>query len=591
MKIVLATLNAKYIHASLALRYLRAYARKDFPDIDLCEYTIKDPPLQVAADIYEHHPDVVGFSCYIWNIEATLQIVQILRKILPHVLIVLGGPEVSYDAEEWLERNPAVDIIVRLEGEKTFHHILMEYQGEQRWERIPGIAYRHPVRGVQLNPSQGYVDLATLPSPYDDEELPALRDRIVYFECSRGCPFSCAYCLSSLEQGVRYFPLDRTLRELKRLIDAGVKTIKFVDRTFNIHRRYALAVFDFLIRHHRPGNVFQFEITADILKPDVVQFLADHAPPGLFRFEIGVQSTNEQTNALVQRKQNWEKLVQTVLNIKKTGKIAQHLDLIAGLPREDYTSFRKTFNDVFALEPEELQLGFLKMLRGTGVRQEAKEYGYIYMEQPPYEILGNDMLPYSDLLRIKRVEDVLDKYWNAHRADRTLRFLIAEEFPSPFDFFQAFGDYWKTRGWNRIGYQLSDLFCRLKEFLEDHGSPHGDVALGLMKMDYLQGFSVKPRSIWWERSLKKEETQRLLRRLAVEPLLLGEEFAALGWGEQELHKHCLLETVPFDPRSIDENTGRVGKKGEQHLLVACYGGTEGRGPRFFYGSLEKMYGR
>jgi anaerobic magnesium-protoporphyrin IX monomethyl ester cyclase len=580
MKIVLATLNAKYIHSSLALRYLRAYARRDFPDIELCEYTIKDVTLQVVADIYKRNPDVVGFSCYIWNIEETIPIIRTLRKIKPDVKIVLGGPEVSYDVKYWMERLPEVDVIVMNEGEKTFHHVLTEFQGEGRLERVPGIAFRHPEKGTVQNLPREKMNLEEIPSPYDDDDLPTLVDRIVYFECSRGCPFSCSYCLSSIETGVRYFPLERTLAELKRLIDAGVKTIKFVDRTFNIHRRYALTVFDFLIKHHK-NTVFQFEITADILKPDVVQFLAENAPPGIFRFEIGVQSTNEWTNTLVQRKQNWEKLTRTVLSIKESGKITQHLDLIAGLPEEDYQSFRKTFNDVFALEPEELQLGFLKMLRGTGVRLQADQYGYVYMDTAPYEILSNRVLSFDDVIRIKRVEDVLEKYWNAHRMDRTVRYLVTEEFPSAFDFFQEFGDYWEARGWARIGHQLVDLFKRLYEFLSSRGIGRLEVAVGLMKLDYLGAFKNKPRGIWWERSLDKRETQRIIQELSHSPSLLGDGFAQLGLTEQEIHKHCMLEVVPFDPLSLAEKQVRPQKIGESHLIVVYYGKNQEEEPLFF----------
>ncbi|MBL0386415.1 B12-binding domain-containing radical SAM protein [Tumebacillus sp. ITR2] len=582
MKIVLATLNAKYIHTSLALRYLRAYAREDFPDIDLCEYTIKDPALSVAADIHSRKPDVVGFSVYIWNIQETIPIIQMLRKTNPQIKIVLGGPEVSYDSRMWLERLPEVDCIVINEGEKTFHRVLTEMKRESetgeraRLDLVPGIVYRDVEERVQQTFPADKMKLDEIPSPFDDDDLPTLVNRVVYFECSRGCPFSCSYCLSSIETGVRYFDLDRTLSELKRLIDAGVKTVKFVDRTFNIHRRYALTVFDFLIKNHN-GTIFQFEITADILKPDVVQFLAENAPPGIFRFEIGVQSTNDITNDIVQRRQNWEKLTNTVLGVKNSGKIDQHLDLIAGLPEEDYASFRKTFNDVFELRPEELQLGFLKMLRGTGVRAEAEKYGYQYMDNAPYEILSNNVLSFDDVIRIKRVEDVLEKYWNAHRADRTMEYLVSSEFQTPFDFFQEFGDYWEERGWNRIGHQLEDLFKRLQQFLEARGTKSMDVVLGLMKLDYLKAFKNKPRAIWWERTLDKQASSRLIQTLADSPEMMGAEFAALKLTEQDIHKHCLLETIPFEPGTMDLHV---------HLLVAYYEPGQGREPLYFHAAMS-----
>ena len=298
-----------------------------------------------------------------------------------------------------------------------------------------------------------------------------LGKRVAYIETSRGCPFSCQFCLSSIEVGVRYFDREKIKEDIRYLMKNGAKTIKFVDRTFNISRSYAMDMFQFLIDEHLPGTVFQFEITADIMRPEVIEFLNKEAPPGLFRFEIGVQSTNDYTNELVKRKQNFEKLTSTVTMVKNGGKIDQHLDLIAGLPEEDYHSFRKTFNDVFALRPEELQLGFLKMLRGTGLRIQADEHQYVYMDYAPYEILRNRVLPFDDMIRIKQVEDVLEKYWNDHRMDHTIEYLVTNVFPSAFDFFQDFGAFGK-KGWSRIGHQLEDLFKRLDEFLTSHHSRH-----------------------------------------------------------------------------------------------------------------------
>lgn len=286
-----------------------------------------------------------------------------------------------------------------------------------------------------------------MPSPFRfEEDRNSLSKRVVYIETSRGCPFSCQFCLSSIEVGVRYFDREKIKDDIRYLMDNGAKTIKFVDRTFNISRSYAMEMFQFLIDEHKPGTVFQFEITADIMRPEVIQFLNDHAPAGLFRFEIGVQSTNDAVNELVKRKQNFTKLTRTVTMVKDGGKIDQHLDLIAGLPDEDYHSFKTTFNDVFALRPEELQLGFLKMLRGTGLRLSAQRYNYQFMDQSPYEILSNNVLPFSDVVRIKHVEDILEKFWNDHRMDETIEFLVQNCYETPFDFFQNFGTFWDEMG-------------------------------------------------------------------------------------------------------------------------------------------------
>jgi len=573
MKVVLSTLNAKFIHTSLALRCLKAFSGHKF-DMDIAEYTIKDPAMNITSDLFSRNPDVVGFSCYIWNIEETIVVINMLKKIKPELKIVLGGPEVSYDTDYWMERLPEVDFIVMGEGEETFDHLLTEISSTQKYHMVFGIAYRKQTeQGSQIliNPGRPKLDLNTLPSPYRfAEDLPQLANRIVYFETSRGCPFSCQFCLSSIEVGVRYFDIERTKADIIYLIDNGAKLIKFVDRTFNIKRDYALEMFQFLIENHR-GCVFQFEITADIMRPEVLDYLAEHAPPGIFRFEIGVQSTNDPTNLAVQRRQNWTKLVRTVTKVKDSQKIDQHLDLIAGLPLENYDTFRGTFNDVFALRPEELQLGFLKMLRGTGLRRDADKWGYIYMDHAPYEMLGNDLMPFADIVRIKRVEDVLEKYWNAHRMDHTLLYLVDHVFSSPFDFFQSFGDYWEEQGWQKIGHQLEDLFARLWSYLnvvEEREDIKLDlpVIVGLMKLDYFLNHRYKPRKVWWEHELSKSDWSKWMKSLAEQPDQVDERFASYDFNERELQKHISLEKVPFNmPHYLA--TGELVAEGESLLII------------------------
>jgi anaerobic magnesium-protoporphyrin IX monomethyl ester cyclase len=564
MKIVLSTLNAKFIHTSLALRYLKAFCGDDF-NIDITEYTIKDPAMNIVSDLFQRQPDVIGFSCYIWNIEETITVISMLKKINPQLIIILGGPEVSYDTDYWMERLPQVDYIVMGEGEETFHHLLKEISGDRAFYSVFGTAYRKEGR-VLINPPRPKLKLDDIPSPHRfAEDVPSLANRVVYFETSRGCPFSCQFCLSSIEVGVRYFDIDRTKNDILYLIASGAKLIKFVDRTFNIKRDYAMDIFEFLINNHQ-GCVFQFEITADIMRPEVLEYLAEHAPPGVFRFEIGVQSTNDLTNGLVKRRQNFAKLSRTVTMVKESGKIDQHLDLIAGLPEENYNSFRKTFNDVFELGPEELQLGFLKMLRGTGMRADAEKYGYMYMDNAPYEILGNDILPFSDLVRIKRVEDVLEKYWNSHRLDHTVNYLIREQFPSAFDFFQQFGDYWETQGWQKIGHQLEDLFTRLRAFLNHRGTQRMDVIEGLMKLDYFLNHKYKPRKIWWEFTLNKAAQNDYLRRLVHNPEAVSTAYAELGIGEKDIHKHVMIEVLPFRLDTYLE-TGELIADAEQLLII------------------------
>lgn len=545
MKIICTTLNAKYIHTNIAIRYLKAFAKPEF-DIDIVEFTIKDPTINIVTDLIQRKPDLIGFSCYIWNIEETIKVIKMIKKIDSSIRIVFGGPEVTYDVVDWMEQVPEVDFIVIGEGEETFKQLLQQLHNKEiNYTEVKGIAYREDGK-VRITPQSNKIDLRELPSPFRfEEDIPQLSKRVTYIETSRGCPFSCQFCLSSIEVGVRYFDREKIKDDIRYLMSNGAKTIKFVDRTFNISRSYALEMFRFLIDEHVPGTVFQFEITADIMRPEVIEFLNQEAPKGLFRFEIGVQSTNDFTNELVMRKQNFEKLTRTVTMVKEGGKIDQHLDLIAGLPEEDYFSFRKTFNDVFALRPEELQLGFLKMLRGTGLRIRADEHQYIYMDHSPYEILGNNVLSFQDIIKIKQVEDVLEKYWNDHRMDHTVEYLV-NHFPTPFDFFQEFGAYWESQGWAKIGHQLEDLFKRLQQFLQFIEFNDLETVIGLMKLDYLSKAKYKPRKPWWEPTLDKKERADMYQTILQKPSIVGENFANLHLNERELYKHTLVEKIPFD---------------------------------------------
>lgn len=545
MKVICTTLNAKYIHTNLAIRYLKAYCEPDF-NVEITEYTIKDPTLSIVTDLIQKKPEVIGFSCYIWNIEETIKVIQMIKKINPAIHIIVGGPEVSYDVEERMDHVPEFDFIVMGEGEATFKQLLLNIDNADELELVPGLALRSK-KTVKINRNLNKISLSEIPSPFRfQEDIPQLSKRVTYIETSRGCPFSCQFCLSSIEVGVRYFDREKIKEELRYLMKNGAKTIKFLDRTFNISRSYAMDIFQFLIDEHLPGTVFQFEITADIMRPEVIDFLNKTAPPGLFRFEIGVQSTNEFTNELVNRKQNFQKLKRTVTMIKEGRKIDQHLDLIAGLPEEDYDSFRKTFNDVFAFRPEELQLGFLKMLHGTGLRRNASKHQYIYMDYPPYEILGNNVLSFEDIIRIKQVEDVLEKYWNDHRMDHTIEYVVTNVFSTPFDFFQEFGTYWENQGWARIGHQLEDLFKRLDQFFKYRNTNDIEIIEDLMKYDYLKRQKYKPRKPWWEQTLTKQQRSIIYRQIIENPDIFGPVFKELNLQEKDLYKLTTLEDLHFD---------------------------------------------
>ena len=550
MNIILSTLNAKYIHTNLAIRCLKAFAMPEYNSI-IAEYTIKDPTMNIVSDLYQKNPDIVGFSLYIWNIEETIKVIRMLKKVKPDVKIIAGGPEVTYDYDYWLERVPEIDVIAIGEGERTFKHLLDVFAGKVEITAVQGIAYRQNEQ-LKITAPGPKLDLRELPSPFKfNEDISDLGKRVTYIETSRGCPFSCQFCLSSIEVGVRYFNRESIKDDIRYLMEHGAKTIKFVDRTFNISRSYAMDIFQFLIDEHKPGTVFQFEITGDIMRPEVIDFLNENAPAGLFRFEIGVQSTNDLTNELVQRRQNFEKLSRTVNMVKAGGKIEQHLDLIAGLPEEDYQSFRNTFNEVFAMRPEELQLGFLKLLRGTGLRIQAEQFGYDFIDEAPYEIFSNNVLTFDDILRIKQTEDVLEKYWNDNRLPRTVEYIVSEVFETPFDFFQQFGSYWENRGWSRIGHQLEDLFIRLHDFLMEDGSADMDIARSLLKMDYLAHHKFQPRKVWWQDDMPIEERSSIEQLLLENPALLGDSFSSLGLNARNVRKQTFITPIAVQPEDVE----------------------------------------
>lgn len=565
-RVALTTLNAKFVHSSLALRCLRS-AIEDRHDVTLKEFTIHDPIEVVVSSLYELHPDVIGFSCYIWNIEETARILPVLRKVLPSTLIVLGGPEVSYDTEYFMERLPSVDAIVIGEGEATFKELVDAHEAFATLSGIPGLCYRlEDGRLHKTVASTKVVNLDDLPSPYGEAHMHELANRIVYYEASRGCPFSCQFCLSSIESGVRAYSIRRVKDDLSRLIQAGVRQIKFVDRTFNLRKDFALEIFSFLIAN--PGQTtFHFEITGDILRDDVVDWLCEHVPAGLFRFEVGVQSTNDLTNERVSRRQNFAKLSRTVTRIKQAGRIVQHLDLIAGLPEEGYTSFEKTFNDVFALGPDELQLGFLKLLRGTGLRRVAESYGYVYMDTAPYEMLSNHWMTYDEVIRLKRLEDVLEKFYNSGRFPNIVRYIVSERFTSAFAFFQAFGDFWNRLGYARIGHQPLDLVRRLEDFLI-YAEVYDEIAQALLRADYLMREKLKPRSLWWQRM----EGRGIGRSPAINWRELSPKLSQEDLLRPDLPKRTVVDLIPR--AAWDRLSSFLGQasepRGGSEWLTICY---------------------
>ncbi|HEY8364393.1 MAG TPA: radical SAM protein, partial [Haloplasmataceae bacterium] len=507
MKTLLVGINAKYIHTNLAIRYLYTYTKDEF-DVCFMEFTIKNPVDNIISEILQLNPQLIGFSCYIWNIELIKKIIPIIKSYNKNIKILLGGPEVSYDCEYFFNTIP-IDYIIVKEGEYSFKALLNALQNNLPKNNIPQLYYRESDK-IVANNNEYTIDLNCLKSPYrlevDKKNLP---NRIQYIESSRGCPFHCSYCLASLEKQVRYFSIDFIKQELLYLMNNGAKTFKFLDRTFNIRKDYALNIFEFIIHNHKSGCIFQFEISGELLDEEIITYLNKNAPKNLIRFEIGVQSTNEHTNQLVLRKQNFAKLKHNIELIQKGGIIDLHLDLIAGLPKENYQSFIKTFNDVFSLFPHELQLGFLKMLRGTKIRKEAADYQYHYQEIAPYEVIANEDLSPFELSKIHAAEEILEKYYNSHRFDQTITYILKTYYKDNYyTFFETYGLFYEAH-FSKQDYQVHDLCLRLLEYLK-----HTEIDINniesLLIYDYLKLAKTRPK-IWYQTKLTKEERLALFK--------------------------------------------------------------------------------
>ncbi|MGI6093205.1 MAG: DUF4080 domain-containing protein [Negativicutes bacterium] len=463
MQVLLTTLNAKYIHSSLALRNLKSYCQSMGSEIDVREYTINNTLLDILADLFVRRPQIIGFACYIWNIDMTLKLADLVKKVMPDVRIILGGPEVSYDPLSILKSYNCIDYIILGEGEETFRELVKALLGKGDVYSIAGLAFRGKNGELIEGCSQVVEELDSIPFAYNDTDKDELGDKIIYYESSRGCPFSCQYCLSSVTAGVRYYSLARVFKDLQYFVDHNVRQVKFVDRTFNANKQHYLPILKFLAKQECRTN-FHFEIAADILDDEVIEFLKT-VPKGRFQFEVGIQSTNEQTLNEIRRNNNWPKIVSTVSKVLSYGNIHMHLDLIVGLPYEDMDKFRKSFNDIFKLAPDMLQIGFLKLLKGSGVRNRAQQHGYIYMDIPPYEVLSNKYMGYNEFRELKLLEDLFNHLYNSGRFRRTLPFLINEKFDGDaFVLFRSLTAYWESNGLHMKAQSVKSLFEHIKGF-------------------------------------------------------------------------------------------------------------------------------
>ena len=464
MKILLVACNAKYIHSNLAVYDLQAYASDYADHIVLKEYTINQQKDDIMRDIYLEHPDVVCVSCYIWNLSFVKELMADLIKILPGADFWAGGPEVSYDAEKFLTENSEFKGVMVGEGEETFKELAGYYveKNPQNLKDMTGICYRD---GDQIihNGWRQIMDLSSIPFIYKD--LSEFKNRIIYYESSRGCPFSCSYCLSSIDKKLRFRDTETVKKELQFFIDNKVPQVKFVDRTFNCKHDHAMAIWKYINEHDNGVTNFHFEISADLLREEELQEMSTMRP-GLIQLEIGVQSTNPDTIKAIHRTMDFEKLKGIVDRIHSFGNIHQHLDLIAGLPYEDYDSFRHSFNDVYALKPQQLQLGFLKVLKGSHMMEMCREYGIVYKTQEPYEVLSTKWLDYDHVLKLKTVENMVEVYYNSGQFQNTLEYL-EKFFPDAFSIYERLGSYYMEKGYGDVSHTRMRRYEILLEFLED----------------------------------------------------------------------------------------------------------------------------
>lgn len=493
MKILLVAVNAKYIHSNLAVYSLKANCGRYESQMKLMEYSINQYPEEILRGIYREKADVVCFSCYIWNIQIIEQAARWLKMVSPEIRIWLGGPEVSFDVRERLTDWTFIDGIMYGEGEDTFRDMAACWNGAADIESVEGVGHRHPDGRVHVHPSRDFVDMSRLNFVYTRPE--DFKNKIIYYETSRGCPFRCSYCLSSVEKKVRFRDTALVKKDLQQFIDWEIPQVKFVDRTFNCQRDHSMDILRFIKAQDKGKTNFHFEVTADLLTEEELEFMAG-LRPGLIQLEIGVQSTNPETLKEIRRNVSFEKLSEIVRRIHAGKNIHQHLDLIAGLPFENLERFKQSFDDVYGLKPEQLQLGFLKVLKGSYMREKAGDYGLVYRPEPPYEVLSTRWLSYEDLLVLKSVEEMVEVYYNSRQFENSLEWLETY-FSSAFDMYEALAGYYERKGLDAVSHSRMARYEILLDFVSEHLGEEGrEIFVQLLTYDLYLRENVKSRPEW-----------------------------------------------------------------------------------------------
>ena len=551
MKIFLTAINAKYIHSNLAVYSLRAYA-KDYQDqIVIGEYTINNRVDYILEQIYKAKPDVLCFSCYIWNLSYAEEIIEDIKKILPKVTIWAGGPEVSYDAPKFLKRHPEVDGIMCAEGEKTLTELISYYEiGKSQGKSldgINGIVYQEN-KTIHQTPLRDIMNMDDLVFPYED--LKDFEHKIIYYESSRGCPFSCSYCLSSIDKKLRFRSFSLVEKELEFFLAHKVPQVKFVDRTFNCKKSHAMAIWTYIKEHDNGITNFHFEVAADLLTEDEIA-LIQTMRSGLIQLEIGVQSTNEKTLAEIHRKTDFEEITRKVKAVQKGENVHQHLDLIAGLPYENYESFGHSFNDVYALKPEQLQLGFLKVLKGSYMAEAAEGYGCVHKAKPPYEVLGTRWLSYEEILKLKGVEEMVEVYYNSGQFQKTIR-AMEHLFETAFSMYEELADFYEKNGYNEVSHTRIRRYEILQEFLQEKEA-NLEYFKQLMIFDLYARENMKTRPQWAnDLSAYKMQILDFYKKEEENPELLTDY---QGYQARQTIKMTHIEVFTYDVINENEEKG------------------------------------
>lgn len=544
MKIILTAINAKYIHSTLALPSIKAYSKDTADFMEIMEFTINNSDDFIIKKLFYAKPDILCFSCYIWNISIIKRIASYIKKLFPNIIMVFGGPEVSYDSEIFMRENEFVDVVISGEGEKTFKELSEFYIYKKKdLESIKGITYKKG-NFIFKNEPQTPISLDEIPFVYEDTKN--YENRIIYYETQRGCPYNCQYCLSSVEKGVRFLSEKRVKSDLNFFIKNNIKQVKFVDRTFNCNRSHAIMIWKYIMENDNGITNFHMEITGDILDDEIINILKS-ARKGLFQFEIGIQSTNIKTLEAIKRKTDLKKLWDKIKLIQASKNIHCHLDLIAGLPYENYISFKKSFNDVYMLMPEQLQLGFLKMLKGSGLRKNSSKFGIVYKHEPPYEILFTKELSYYDVLKLKNIEDIVEIYYNSGKALNTLKFCL-KFFESPFDFYEALGNHWEEKGYFNVNHSKMEVYQILFEFLKSSEKLCDmiDIIISFLRLDIFTNDNIKtiPPEFYREQMMSDKERIRKFYNDKEKIKLYMPNL--LDFTPKQLDRMCHIEMFDFD---------------------------------------------